>query len=927
MEKVKKSFCKIFHSCMRVSCIGSFLFFSSPQVYAQGQSTVASGIAGVLGAAGQGIQLGLQASQPSFGQLQGQLAQQGCQPVQTIASEFFPSCQTVPAKWSKPLLNCEPPIDFSSISEDGAMPDGNMLNQFQSQAQQQAQCFQLTADAYERASSNAQNPNGGLVGTQCMDAEKKRLLAQLEEGIKQIKTLQAGFDKQNAQLLDRLDKAKEKMNDLAAVLEGQAATRNQREALRKLADQMREDIPVCNGVLAPGILTKESGADTGLYEYKKSLNRASGNKPALFDTANNFNPAIITRQIDNAINDIQGAGADLFKDEGRIVGNAFEGSIPGSTGNAWAEAQNAYQRARSELNSTIATNAPYLNGIIDLGENPLAEGQDLIRQLDDKLNNWGFMEGQYVTECATGSSKGLSLSRIKQSLLKPQGITSDVGVEGVANRLDEIYQNYSDTSSAGGGFATPEALMAEFQKLDAQGSKVSVRLDQQFGGKGQNYEWTFSELMGQVISECRDLVRSGSYNSSLGSEKSQAVRLDEARQALQKIRSAVSDFPNKVASEMRDRLVNCSTMPYSEGVCRDSGVMTPGSGAFCLDNANRCASDVRECHQGIKAMISQTEGQIKQRASAYNNFIKNSQGTGIVQTQQAQLSQLRTQLEAQSRAIAGIFKDDSTILGINDYKSLVIKDPTLKVDGFTGQKLYSTDFLVPDNEESLSRKLGGMVADLDRQKRSIEGVVDRRIDEYRSQFSGQQNEFASEAQKCFEGAAGASQAVARINAINQKRSQDQQNAAQEFCRMASNAKLKPGCEDQVERLYEVASRAGSSLGGGAYDALSDFDQYCSEADFEGSNESARDCRDEYISIEMARIENGGSDETTAEVIAAAREYCKTGQNADSSYNDVENIAEQMHYNCNASVRDNRRDYQIDGLFQDIGRTISGGFMQ
>lgn len=519
--------------------------------------------------------------------------------------------------------------------------------------------------------------------------------------------------------------------------------------------------------------------------------------------------------------------------EGRGGYGQFLSSLPGSvsspnglasqfTRDFFADAQQSYNTEISKINSDFTV----------LSDEMRAAGVDPTRaaSVARNLNGTNFenevtaVQNQLRNGCLQRSFSGANYwNDLKRNIKDPEASKS----------ANKTYSNFRDRIQAimTDSRTTPEAKLEAVRSLEAtegsrfvlnmQGGYQTSSLDAQGNVVKKNVSAsssTPSSFFSNVITNCDAQFST----NKLGSTLTAASALQKLRNLNQQYKTLASNQSNKLRSEIRRKMIECSTPTDANasvaGSCTPDKFNTSSPG-FCANGAFTCANNMKSCTTQAEALTNQIKTERTARVNKYK----------------ANMEKNKADIKNMLGKVFGDYSQlGSALAGMNLGAGFNFPSPDLNVTGeymdkFRAATQNSPDGALlledPDKYVELMRKNVTKLRDAFTQMQNSltgrGGALAQHIEQTKNNYRVAKDKAENASRECIakhdDYIRQSEQQRAQQMAEQQKKQNELGERQQEFCERYSMIDSNPdaACEGQTRSLVGSALRAASMSGDSA----------------------------------------------------------------------------------------------------------------
>jgi len=637
----------------------------------------------------------------------------------------------------------------------------------------------LTVEAGQQGSSR---------GIKCMgeqlDELKKNLDTQeayLAGQIQQVKDEAAAFQKEAAERLNT-------MKDLQTELDGGKSSSGEgRESLQHKEFSSLFNSDACRQIYSSTTVNKV-GQMEGLRGIQKSIE---------------------TKGVDKArslIRNKTSLKTQIQKDIAKLVATVKREDGLNDSALSSSTFKNAYSKKAAEINSKYTTKQKDL--LADIAEDsallPAPRIDATTKRGREKAlstspqNKW---KRSYMSSCLNGKAPGAEhdlSSKTLLSRLEADNIsTSGSRVKNFKTELRRLFQSLE------AGEISVDTFNSKVSSLSSSETGViQIDLGISYAGEKSTYKWPVGKLIGTMVSDCKS-----SYSSSnLPNGKSMEKTISDVVNSVSNLEQSKDDMASELAQSLTDQMINCTDVPYSTGESTDdtgcdSKKLDTKSANFCVEDSMKCAQSMDTCHAYAKALVKQTEGQLRTEAQTYNDRI-----TEYKTKQNAYLKQLS------AKFIGYADKMKQTFPGVSyempELASIV--DKVAKTKSVEGLEVALAD--PTDVTEALIKNLESFKAEMKNQHKAIAQSVTKYIGEMKSAFKTEEKYWENEINKCDNLRLAYEAQKQEAEAKNAEQQNANYQACMQFNAMANSlgANNRPGCDGNLDQLSGAAAEAAAA---------------------------------------------------------------------------------------------------------------------
>ena len=627
-------------------------------------------------------------------------------------------------------------------------------------------------------------------GLKCLEGRMELEKAKFQSILNFLSAQKDEIKKRNELFKAQAKRLREKMEDLNAVLSGEAnfGGSNASRPAGRLKGLINSDS--CQDILTVGRIEEAQGRGglrglrSQIHESNAKARQYRQNEDQLIDD--------IEARLNNIAGGIRNYGVDAWIDNANapILGEVTIGNFNALKSEEIQKFKMDRDRIRGELQN-----------LGHMGELP--------RAVKTFRSRFDAQEAgkKYIDSCVMGNDRSIMGLGNLQSVIGGL-IQEGASREGATGTLESFRSEVTSILNREGFI---EDKMLDIGKVVEHYGVNTITTEYRVDGK--NVQSNIHVVLSRAIENCQE-----EYNLEDGQGLSAKKRHEEISDFFEEYDGAVDKFAETITGSLRRQILECNGETLPAGSCQDD-VYSTDSPSFCFKKAEQCAKDMSGCYSLLEKGIEKKEMELNLIADDYNEGIKN-----LIDAQNAVLNTLKTRIYSYGHLVAGT---TGTPFALPE--DVFISMPELSRSSLGGVLLSGGDN-VEAIFEKVTAKIDLLQQALGDQNKAMMAKLNEKFNEHRNNMRENKERWQNVADTCRQKIKQFNTAMGQLQGQQMAQQQELMGKADQFCRKFDSWKGRnplAGCDD-ADSLYEDALEVASVLTPEAAEYIDDYKYACAE---------------------------------------------------------------------------------------------------
>lgn len=701
------------------------------------------------------------------------------------------------------------------------------------------------------------SPQGPVEGVQCFEEQLRKMEADLEATLNNLKDLIIAQDKRNEVLKKQMEQEITAMANIKAELDGSNPRARPRNDSQFDLENFLGQNSTCREALEDDLFqNKESGRkgfNELLSESQKLAPLAASLDENKLESDIREKLTKIRQQVDGG-GDNPGAGIQALLNPDDNTNGIF--SIPALSA---AGGSDLVQFGADRV--IIAQRAKTLNNKI----NQITSRMQTIERRNGVRFNFSTAEtpfdsnfGENMRE-KIASFKETAEDQSLTACINNDRLSSFGGMEGLVGNLKQDQEERRDRDTGALAFYKKQLLSILVNPTLNIPEKVAAIVEfervtnQRFGNAANEFKvvlndgraFGYGSILSGALTQCQDVILSQKTRDGQVSTVEQDIR--EITALAEELRQIHDQGAEQIVAEIEDKLLRCEPDSYiaiSEPPSCNEAKLTTTSNSFCLKNSIQCKQSVEGCNNVLKNEVKRRKDDIDRRAQNYNNVVEQCfvglpprQGQpqancGGAKSYNTILDEVKVAFEAQAALFnqnfdEAFFKLPDNIL---DEKFLIQTPPT-GTDNPIGVELVGVNSAGDPFE--FVEQLKQRVSDIERESRAqfakVQEQVNRHIQEVDSAYNEELAFWEGFIEQCRQRFEQDRAALLAERQEAERKNEEVRQRLRRFCRsVLAGLDVGPGCNGKAEELAQDVDDLGQFLDVGVAEEVASYQTICNQ---------------------------------------------------------------------------------------------------